>query len=258
MATPLSLRVFEAEARVYRRTWRGSAISSFLNPILYLTAMGVGLGSLVDENLPAGLEGISYLTFLAPGLLVATAMQAGAGEGAWKVMAGIKWQKTYHAKLATPIGIPSLVLGHMLWGGARVLMVSVIFAVIMSAFQVAPLFQSLLAVGPALLVGLAMVAATTAFTARLEEPTGLPLYFRFVVIPMFLFSGAFFPITQLPGWLQPIAFATPMFHGVELSRAIVVGTEPAATWWVSVLYLSAWIVVGTALTVGPFRERLTP
>ena len=139
MATPLSLRVFESEARVYRRTWRGSVISSFLNPILYLAAMGVGLGSLVDANLPDGVEGISYLTYLAPGLLVATAMQTGAGEGAWKVMAGIKWVKTYHAKLATPIGIPSLVAGHLLWSGARVLMVPVVFAVIMTAFRVAPI-----------------------------------------------------------------------------------------------------------------------
>src|SRR5680860_1510961 len=80
-----------------------------------------------------------------------------------------KWLKTYHAKLATPIGIPSLVLGHMLWSGARVLMVSVVFAVIMTAFRVAPLFESLLAVGPALLVGLAMAAVTTAFTSRLAE-----------------------------------------------------------------------------------------
>ena len=258
MATPLSIRVFESEARVYRRTWRGSMISSFLNPILYLAAMGIGLGSLVDQNLPGGVEGVSYLTFLAPGLLVATAMQTGASEGAWKVMAGIKWVKTYHAKLATLIGVPSLVAGHMLWAGTRVLMVSVIFAVIMSVFRVAPLLQSLLAVGPALLVGLAMAAATTAFTARLEEPTGLPLYFRFVVIPMFLFSGTFFPITQLPGWMKPIALATPMYHGVELSRAIVVGTEPAITWWVSVVYLLAWFAVGTALAIGPFRRRLTP
>lgn len=258
MATPLSFRVFESEARVYRRTWRGSVISSFLNPILYLLAMGLGLGALVDANLPDGVAGISYLTYLAPGLLVATAMQTGAGEGAWKVMAGIKWVKTYHAKLATPIGIPSLVGGHMLWSGARVLMVSVVFAVVMSAFRVAPLLQSLLAVGPALLVGLAMAAATTAFTARLDEPTGLPLYFRFVVIPMFLFSGAFFPVSQLPDWLEPVALLTPMYHGVELSRAIVVGTEPAVTWWVSILYLLAWIVVGTLLTVGPFREKLTP
>ncbi|MEN8114097.1 MAG: ABC transporter permease [Actinomycetota bacterium] len=258
MATPLPFRVFESEARVYRRTWRGSVISSFLNPVLYLLAMGMGLGALVDANRPDGIEGISYLAFLAPGLLVATAMQTGAGEGAWKVMAGIKWVKTYHAKLATPIGIPSLVGGHMLWAGARVLMVSVVFAAVMTAFRVAPVLESLLAVGPAVLVGIGMAAITTAFTARLEEPTGLPLYFRFVVIPMFLFSGAFFPISQLPGWLQPVALATPMYHGVELSRAIVVGTVPAVTWWISILYLTAWIMAGTALAVGPFRKRLTP
>ncbi len=258
MATPLAFRVVESEARVYRRTWRSSVVSSFLNPILYLAAMGVGLGSLVDENLPSGVEGLSYLAFLAPGLLVATAMQTGAAEGGWKVMAGIKWLKTYDAKLATPIGVPSLVAGHMMWSGARVLMVSVIFAMVIAAFRVAPLVQSLLAVGPALLVGLAMVAATTAITARLEDPTGLQLYFRFAVIPMFLFSGTFFPITQLPVWLQPVALATPLFHGVELSRAIVVGTDPAVTWWVSVLYLVAWIAIGAFLAVGPFRKRLTP
>lgn len=258
MATPLPFRVFESEARVYRRSWRGSAVSSFLTPVLYLLAMGVGLGSVVDANLPDGVAGVSYLTFLAPGLLVAMAMQTGAAEGAWKVMAGVKWTKTYHAKLATPIGVPSLVAGHMLWSGTRVLMVSVTFAVIMAAFRVAPLLESLLAVGPALLVGIAMVAATTAFTARLQEPTGLPLYFRFVVIPMFLFSGAFFPVSQLPAALQSFALATPMYHGVEMSRAIVVGTEPAVAWWISVLYLTAWTAVGTALAMGPFRKRLTP
>jgi len=258
MATPLALRVFESEARVYRRTWRGSVISTFLSPILYLAAMGVGLGSLVDENMSGGVDGVAYLTFLAPGLLVATAMQTGAGEGSWKVMAGIKWLKTYHATLSTPVGISGLVAGHMLWSSARVLMVSIVFAVVMTAFRVAPVFESLLAVGPALLVGIAMAAATTAFTARLDDPTGLPLYFRLVVIPMFLFSGVFFPITELPGWLQAVALATPMLHGVELARAIVVGTEPAIAWWISVLYLTAWIVVGTALCLGPFRKRLKP
>jgi len=143
MAVPLSLRVVEAEVRTYRRTWRGSVFTSFLNPILYLLAMGVGLGSLVDANLPAGIEGVTYLAFLAPGLLVATAMQTGAGEGSWKVMAAIEWTQTWKARLATPIGIPSLVLGHIVWGALRVLMVSTIFAVVMAAFRIAPLLESL-------------------------------------------------------------------------------------------------------------------
>ncbi len=258
MTTPLSIRVFEAEARTYRRTWRGSVFTSFLSPILYLLAMGVGLGSLVDANLPSGLESAPYLTFLAPGLLVATAMQTGAGEGSWKVMSGIKWNQTWKARLASPIGTTSLVIGHILWSAARVLMVSAIFAVVMAAFRVAPLLQSLAAVGPALLVGVAMVAMTTAFTVRLEDPTGLAMFFRFVVIPMFLFSGVFFPITNLPGWLQPVAIVTPLYHGVELARAIVVGTTPAVAWWTSVLYLSALIFVGVMLAMAPIRRRLTP
>jgi len=258
MAVPLSLRVAEAEARVYRRTWQGSVVSSFLTPILYLLAMGVGLGSLVDANLPAGLDNVPYLTFLAPGLLVATAMQTGANEGAWKVMGGIKWRETWKARLASPIGVPSLVLGHMIWSGVRVLMVSVIFALVMAAFRVAPLLDSLVAVVPAFLVGMAMVAATTAFTVRVKDVTGLAMFFRFVVIPMFLFSGVFFPITNLPGWLQPIAFATPMYHGVELARAIVVDSTPAVAPWVGITYLVAWVVVGTVLAIAPIRRKLTP
>lgn len=258
MATPLSLRVFEAEARIYRRTWRGSVFTSFLNPVLYLLAMGVGLGTLVDANLPDGLEGVSYLTFLAPGLLVATAMQTGAGEGAWKVMAGIKWQQSWKARISTPIGIRGLLYGHMLWSSARVLMVSVIFAVVMSAFRVSPLLESLLAVGPAVLVGVSMAALTTAFTTHLEEPTGLPLFFRFVVVPMFLFSGAFFPIEQLPDWLEPVALVTPMYHGVEMARAIVIGTDPAVAPWVSILYLVSLTVAGMLIALSPLAKKLTP
>jgi len=258
MATPLSLRVFEAEARVYRRTWRGSVVSSFLNPILYMFAMGVGLGTIVDANLPGGIDGVSYLTFLAPGILVATALNTGASEGAWKVMGGIVWAKTWHARLATPIGIEGLLVGHLFWSTFRVFMVSVIFAGVIAAFRVAPLFESLLAVGPAVLVGSAMVAATTAFTVRLKEMSGLPMFFRFVVLPMFLFSGAFFPISQLPNWLQPVALATPVYHGVELARAIVVGTSPAVAWWVSVLYLVGWIIGFGVLCVRPLRKKLTP
>jgi lipooligosaccharide transport system permease protein len=208
--------------------------------------------------MPEGVEGVSYLTFLAPGLLAATAMQTGAGEGAWKVMAGLKWTKTYHAALATPVGVTSLVLGHVLWSAARVAMVSVVFAAVMAAFRVAPVLQSLLAAGPAILVGTAMAAGTTAYTARLKKDIGLPMLFRFVIIPMFLFSGAFFPISQLPGVLQGVAYATPLFHGVELCRAIVVGTAPAVAPLLSIGYLLAWIAVGTALVVPPFTRKLKP
>lgn len=103
-----------------------------------------------------------------------------------------------------------------------------------------------------------MAAITTAFTVHLEEPTGLPLFFRFVVVPMFLFSGAFFPIDQLPGWLQPVALVTPMYHGVEMARAIVIGTEPAVAPWISIAYLTALTAIGLAIALSPMRKKLTP
>jgi lipooligosaccharide transport system permease protein len=258
MSVPLSLRVAEAEARIYRRTWRGSIAASFITPILYLLAMGVGLGSLVDANLPEGVDNVPYLTFLAPGLLVATAMQTGAAEGAWKVMGGIKWRETWKARLASPIDVSSLVYGHMIWSAARVLMVSVIFAIVMAGFRIAPPLQSLLAVVPALLVGIAMTAVTTAYTVRIKNPSALPGFFRFVVIPMFLFSGVFFPVSNLPDWLEPVALVTPLFHGVELARAIVVGTTPFVPPMISIIYLLAWIIAGTYLARAPIRRRLKP
>lgn len=258
MATPLSFRVVEAEARIYRRTWRGSVFTGFLNPVLYLLAMGVGLGTLVDANLPGGLAGVSYVTFLAPGLLVATAMQTGAGEGSWKVMAGIEWQQSWKARLATPIGVPSLALGHLLWATIRVFIVSLSFVIVMTAFQVATPLEALGAMLPAMLVGMAMASVTTAFTSRLKQVAGLPMFFRFVVVPMFLFSGVFFPITQLPGWLQPVAYITPVFHGVELARDIALGIAPAVDPLISVTYLLVWIIGGGLLIVAPLRRRLTP
>lgn len=258
MAAPLALRVFESEARVYRRVWRGSIFSSFLSPVLYLLAMGVGLGTLVDANLPAGLEGVSYLAYIAPGLLAATAMQSGAGEGAWKVRAGVKWTRTYHAKLTTPIGIPSLVLGHMLWIAARVFMVSLAFVIVIVLFGIAPLWRGLAATIPAVLVGLSMGGLTTAYTIRTDADVAIPMYFRFVVIPMFLFSGAFFPITQLPGWLQPVAYLTPLFHGVELCRSVMLGFPDAVDPWISITYLVALSVAGALLALRPFQKQLLP
>ena len=121
-----------------------------------------------------------------------------------------------------------------------------------------PLLQSFLAVVPAFLVGIAMVAATTSFTVRLKSEAGLPMYFRFVVIPMFLFSGVFFPVSNLPDWLQPIALVTPMYHGVELARAIVVGIPPAVTPAISVAYLLVWIIAGTYFAISPVRQKLKP
>lgn len=251
------VRYVESRARVYRYTWRGTVISSFLNPIMYLAAMGLGLGTLVDTGSnPLVDEGISYISFLAPGLLAATMMMSASADSAWPVMAGFKWTKTYYAALATPLRVRDLVLGHLTFGAARLAFIATVFVLISAVFGAIPLGLGLVAVLPAILTGLAFAAPVMAYTAVLNKDNGLANLFRFGIVPMFLFSGTFFPITQLPGWLQPVAYLTPLWHGVALCRGIAlqVGTHFHPV--VHLLALATFIAVGSALAVRYLTRRM--
>ena len=253
----LPLRVVEANARVYRGTWKGSAVTAFLSPVLFLLAMGVGLGSLVDRG-PASqaLDGLSYMQFLAPGLLAATAMQTAAGEATWPVMAGIKWAKTYHAALATPVRVSDLVSGNFIWAGIRVLLSAVAFVVVMTVFGTVEPERAPVMVLPAVLTGLAFAGPISAYTPVAKDESRLAAVFRFGIIPMFLFSGTFFPVEQLPQWLQPAALIFPLWHGVELCRAVALGSAPSLSAAVHVVYLFAWAGAGLFLAQRSFTRRL--
>ena len=256
MSIASSLRVLEADARVYRRTWRGSVISTFLNPVLFLLAMGIGLGTLVDEGAGSTTLDLPYLTFLAPGLMAAAAMQAGAGDASYPVMAGLKWRQTYQAALATPLRVNDLVVGHLGWVAIRLTFVTTVFTLVMVVFDATSLPEGLAAVPPAVLTGVAMAAAVMAYTARLKSEQGQAGMFRFVVLPLFLFSGTFFPIEQLPDFLEPLAYITPLFHGVALCRGLALGVDHLVHPALSVLYLVTLVGVGTWLTIAGFRKRL--
>ncbi len=245
MAATETLRVVETHARAYKRIWRGSVISTFLNPVLYLAAMGVGLGVLVDEGSGRdALVGLDYLTFLAPGLLAASAMSTGAMDGSWPVMAGIRWQRHYEAILSTPVAVRDLVAGHLLWVAVRLLMMSTIFSFVMVLFGATGVIEAGRALLPAIVTGMAFAAPVTAFTARSEDHVGLTNLFRFGIVPMFLFSGTFFPISQLPGWMQPVAQITPLWHGVEMTRAWALGLTPTFEPGLHIGYLVLWTVAG--------------
>ncbi len=248
MATPMVLRVVESQALAYRRLWRASLFSTFLSPVLYLAAMGLGLGSLV--------KGFDYLAFLAPGLLAAQAMQLGFSEASWPVMAGIKWIKNFYAMLATPIGPGDIALGLISWVGVRLFMSSAIFALVMVVFGVGNGLGLLLAIPAAVLTGLAYAAPSAAYTATLKDETGLSSIMRFVIVPMFLFSGTFFPITQLPNWMEPIAYVIPLWHGVALCRSLTLGTATFAGSALHVGYLILWVVVGTYAATRTFKKRM--
>ena len=253
------IRVVESELLGYKRTWRGTAISSFVNPLLFLTAMGLGLGSLVDSG--EGDLGVSYLAFVATGLLAASAMQNGAADGSFPVMAGIKWRKSFEGAISTPISPADIVVGRFLWSIVRLTFVLLVFAVIASLLDAIDLGPALLAIPPGVLTGLAFSSAITAWTVTREDDTSISTLFRFGIVPLFLFSGTFFPISQLPGFLQSVAYATPLFHGVELVRkfalpgadATVVTAIPI---WVHLVYLVVMTAVGLFLSARWLDTRL--
>jgi len=235
-------------------------ISSFVNPILFLGAMGLGLGTLVDANNDIG---VSYLAFVATGLLAASGMQNGAVDGSFPVMAGIKWRKSYDGMITTPVSPADIVYGRFIWSTLRLTFVLTVFAIIAVLFGAMELGPALLAVPPGVLTGLAFASAITAWTVTREDDTSLSTLFRFGIVPLFLFSGTFFPISQLPDFLQPVAFATPLFHGVELVRKIALpgaGDELVTSipMWVHVGYLTIMTVIGLVLAARFLDRRLKP
>jgi lipooligosaccharide transport system permease protein len=259
MARSLALRVAAGRADAYRRTWRSSVPTTFVTPAIVLVAMGLGLGTLVDggQN-PQALDGLPYLDFLAPGLLAATAMQLAAGEAAWPVRLGIKWQRTYYAALATPVRPQDLVVGGLAWTVVRALLGGAVFAVVMLAFGVGRPGGAALALVPVVLIALAFAAPIMGFVAAANSDIAVVSLFRFGIVPLFLFSGTFFPISQLPELIRPLAYATPLWHGVELVRAAVLGAQPAAGWGVHSAYLLAWALLGGLISVRIFERRLRP
>jgi lipooligosaccharide transport system permease protein len=263
MSTVLTrtLHSVEAELIAYRRTWRGTVISSFVNPVFFLSAMGLGLGALVDRGDTA--LSVPYLTFVATGLMAATAMQAGAADGAFPVMAGIKWRKEFHAIITTPMKPVDIVIGRTVWGIIRLTFILGVFTVIAGLFGALELRTALLAIPPAVLTGIAFTTVITAFTSTLENSMSLTTLFRFGITPLFLFSGTFFPISNLPQVFQWIAYATPLFHGVELVRKIAIpgiGSDmiTAVPVGVHFAYLVVMAVIGLLLSSRLLDRKLRP
>ncbi|HWJ32204.1 MAG TPA: ABC transporter permease [Gaiellaceae bacterium] len=221
-AIALPLRVYEYWLMQYRRVWRGTVITSIINPVFYLGALGVGLGSLVNKSGGAPL-GVSYIDFVAPGMLAAAAMQIATAEASWPVMGSFRWTRQYFAMIATPLGVRDVVLGHQLWMLARLATTSTIYLAVIAAFGGVDSFWAILALPAAVLVGAAFTGPFAAYAATRDNEAAFVPINRFVVLPMFLFSGVFFPVSRLPLPLEWLAYATPLWHGVDLCRELTLG-----------------------------------
>ena len=249
-------RVFEHRLLSYRRTFRASIFSSFLSPVMFLAAMGLGLGAYVSD--PAAIGGVPYIVFLAPGLLAATAMQSASFESMFPIIGGLEWSRIFHGMYATPITPRDIALGNLAWIAARMTMICSIFTLVIVLFGAAESPLIVFAIPAAVLTGMAFAGPIAAFSATQKTPNRFTTIFRFGITPLFLFSGTFFPIASLPVVLQAFAWLTPLFHGVALTRALSLGTvadEPLAM-LLHVAYLATLTIVGAYLTIRMIERRL--
>jgi lipooligosaccharide transport system permease protein len=247
-----------AEARIRNMfKWRGIILfEAVVNPTLYLVSIGIGVGSLIDAN--NGVNGVSYLTFLAPALLASAAIQGSADEVIFPVMEGFKWNRTFFGMRSTTLTAQQISLGVFLAAMARAMFSIVIYWIILHLFGALESSTAWLAMPAALLAGAAMGAVMLALAAKIEnENFFFTLVGRFVMIPMFLFSGTFYPLTQMPVFLQFFGWISPLWHASELGRYLTYDYPLSGLQLsIHVVVLIAMVVIGLFLSARIFAKRL--
>jgi len=256
LARGLSFRAFLCWLTVYRRTWRSSIWSSLLGPLFYLGAMGFGLGSLVNKHGTASLGGVSYLAFVAPAILASGAMNSAMSEATYPVFGSIKWNRIYIGAQASPLRPSDIFRGHLMFMTMRIAMNTAIVIVFMCAFGAVKSAWVVLAWPAAVLTGVAFAAPIAAWAVTVTSENLFAYLFRFGMMPLMLFSGTFFPLSQLPGWLRVLAYATPLWHGVALCRALSLGRADLLGSLGHVAYLAILAAAGIWAGARTYRRRL--
>jgi lipooligosaccharide transport system permease protein len=236
----------------YKRTWRGSALSSLVLPLLTMLGFGLGVGSYVHQ----GVDGTPYLDWIVPGLIASTAVQTVIGEATWPVLGNFEWLKVYFAQAAAPLRVADILGGHLAFMVFRVLTSSGVFLVIAGCFGTLHSWWAPLTLVASVLAAFAVAAPTAAYSATITTDSYLAILMRFAVLPMSLFSGVFFPVASLPVVLRWIAWVLPLSHGVELSRDATLGRPPGWAGLWHVVYLLAWCAAGWWIAHRRFRRRL--
>jgi len=247
--------VFGSWATAYKRTWRGSIFGRFLSPVLFLLSMGIGLGSLVNQS-AGGVAGVPYLQFVVPGILAAQAMWVAMGESSYPVFGAIRWNRKYHAMLAAPIGIDDILIGHLAYVAMQIAGATVIFMGVAALFGSFASWWVLLTLPITVLTGMAFAVPVFAISAKQESADGFNILFRFIMTPLFLFSGVFFPVDKLPALLRPVAWVMPLWHGVEANRSLALGSPDFAGVLGNTAYLLVVIVIGAWFARRTFTKRL--
>lgn len=251
--------VFEHQVRVMRN-YRSSIIATAIGtPFLYLFAFGIGIGTLVTANLgDHAVDGVSYLTFVAPALICMSVVGIAVMEFTYPIMLGFKWNPVYVGMNAAALSGGQIINGIVMFVVLRMTIPAVVYYLVMAAFGAAPSAFGPGVILTSLLAGLALGTPIMAYSASITEDRGqFAIIMRVVVLPLSLFSGTMFPLSQLPISLQWIGWLSPIWHGTELGRQFTYGaTEPIWLTVIHVIYLVALAVCGWRLAVRIAVKRL--
>lgn len=241
---------------VYRRTWKGSFASSFLQPFLYVAALGLLLGSYITDT--AALQGApSYLAFIAPGLIAGQAIQVAAAEGTYPVYGAMKWSNVYYGMIASPLGVGDIVRAHVGFIGVRIATSCLVFTIALAPFGVyASSAGAVGAFGAALLTGVAFATVIYGFAAGTASEQWFSVLFRLGILPLFLFSGAFFPISNLSAPLELLARVTPLWQGVDLARMCSLGQLDLPIALIHIGYLLTMTLLGYRWSLRRLSRKL--
>ncbi|MFM8366720.1 MAG: ABC transporter permease [Candidatus Nanopelagicaceae bacterium] len=249
--------VLEARLASMRKFIRIIVLYSVLNPLLYLLAIGVGVGTLINQN-SGGIDGVDYLVFLAPALLANAAIQGSMDETIFPTLGGFLWEKTFFGMNATPLGGRAIALGVYWAAMVRNIFTVVCYYLVMMAFGVLKAPHAWLALPAGILAGAAFGAVMLAFAGNVKnEDHFFTFVGRFIIQPMFFLSGTFFPLESIPIFLRWIGWISPLWHATDLGRYLTYGRDiPITLVWVHVIFLVTMIVVGLKLAFIAFEKRL--
>ena len=218
-----SLRILNRHLRVFRRTWQHSIMFNVIEPLLYLTALGLGFGALVHQ-----VAGHSYIQFIAPGMIALSAMYSATFECTYGTFVRLHYQKTFQALLAGPVTVRDVILGEMFYGTLKsVLFGTVILCVITVLGQVASA-QALAIPFCLIVIGAVFAILAMWYTAVITSIDFLNYYITMIILPFLLFGGLYFPVDTLPAWVQAANWLNPLYHSVEICRALVLGQASVA------------------------------
>jgi len=227
-------------------------------PVAYLFAMGVGLATLVDTNSTAAFGGVSYLAFIAPALLISAAVMTAANEFTFPVMDGFKWRRVYYGPHASPLTPEQIAAGQIIAVTVRFVLQSAIYFGVVALFGASPGAWGWVSILVATLAGLSFGLPLMAYAATIKNDKGqFAMVMRFIVMPLFLFSGTFFPLDTLPLAVRWIGWISPIWHGTELGRVFTYGYEEAPLLTVvHLVFLLGLTVIGWVLTRHQFAKRM--